>query len=167
VSIGRRFVDLVRANLNALFDRGEDKPLDKLSEEELEEELRRRRSRKEAPRPSGRPDDEAAAWEEVERSVREGSSRYRSTRRPSPGESPRRPAAPSPRDAKVAQLYAQLECPPGADLEAVRKQYRALMRKYHPDMHSQNPDKQRLATELSQRLTMAYNELRRILEQQK
>jgi curved DNA-binding protein CbpA len=38
-----------------------------------------------------------------------------------------------------------------------------MMRKYHPDMHSGNPDKQRLATDLSQRLTTAYNELRRVL----
>jgi hypothetical protein len=30
-------------------------------------------------------------------------------------------------------------------------------------MHSKSPDKQRLATELSQRLTMAYNDLRRTL----
>ena len=87
-----------------------------------------------------------------------------SQRRPTtpPGGAPRRPMS-GGAEARLAQLYAQLECPYGADLNAVRKQYRAQMLKYHPDMHSGNPEKQRLATELSQRLTSAYNELRRAL----
>jgi curved DNA-binding protein CbpA len=38
----------------------------------------------------------------------------------------------------------------------VRKSYRALMRKYHPDRHAGSPDKQRAATELAQKLTLAY-----------
>jgi curved DNA-binding protein CbpA len=66
-------------------------------------------------------------------------------------------------DPRLAQFYAQLECPYGADIITVRKQYRALMRKYHPDLFSNSPEKLRIATELSQKLTLAYNELRRVL----
>jgi len=33
------------------------------------------------------------------------------------------------------------------------------MRKYHPDMHAGNPGKQKAATELSMRVTSAYNGL--------
>jgi DnaJ-class molecular chaperone len=41
----------------------------------------------------------------------------------------------------------------------VKTAYRALMRKYHPDMHAGNPSKQKAATELSMRVTTAYNAL--------
>ena len=75
----------------------------------------------------------------------------------------RRGASPSTRDPRLSQFYAQLECPYGSDFTTVRKHYRAMMRKYHPDMHSRSPEKQRVATDLSQRLTMAYNELKRLL----
>jgi DnaJ-domain-containing protein 1 len=179
VSIGKRLVNLVRSNLSSLWDRedGDSRrtaPIEDLSDEDLEQELRRRRERREAAERVAGDSFDAAAWEEAERAAREGSGRYRTTstrrgpyRRPGTTTGTasgtfRRPTT-SGRDPKVAQLYAQLECPYGSDLATVRKQYRALMLKYHPDMHSGNPEKQRLATELSQRLTTAYNELRRQL----
>ncbi len=176
MSVGRRFVDLIRSNLGSLFERGDgerSRPLEQLSDADLERELQRRRARRDAAEraasSAGSANDEQAAWDEVERAVREGQYRtssrgggYRRTGS-NPGTAApgaRRPGGPDPR---LAQLYAQLECPYGSDLNTVRKHYRALMLKYHPDMHSGRPEKQRLATELTQKLTMAYNELRRIL----
>ncbi len=38
----------------------------------------------------------------------------------------------------------------------MRKSYRTLMRKYHPDRHASSPEKQKAATELAQKLTQAY-----------
>jgi hypothetical protein len=38
------------------------------------------------------------------------------------------------------------------------------MRKYHPDMHAANPQKQKAANELSMRVTAAYNGLSTHLE---
>ena len=43
--------------------------------------------------------------------------------------------------------------------ERIRTAYRQMMRKYHPDMHAGNPQKQKAATELSMRVTAAYNGL--------
>jgi len=177
VSIGKRFVNLMRANINSLLERtGEWESsrsgvrIEDLSDAELETELaRRRRRRRAAEEAAANPDRdvERDAWREVEDSLR-GNSRYRTTgrqRRVSRGYERvhRRRGAAGGQDQRLARLYAQLECPYGADINTVRKQYRALMRKYHPDMHSGTADKQRLATELSQRLTTAYNELRRAL----
>jgi DnaJ-domain-containing protein 1 len=172
MSIGKRFVRLVRSNLNALLDRtaqwdhlGEVK-IEDLSDAELEAELARRQARREAAQRAAHSGDfERDAWEEVEEAVDQGSGRYRTAgRRPSRGsqrsESARRRSA-TGRDPQLARLYAQLECPYGADMTTVRKHYRQMMRKYHPDMHSGHPEKQRLATELTQKLTSAYNELRR------
>jgi DnaJ like chaperone protein len=44
-------------------------------------------------------------------------------------------------------------------MSAIKTAYRQLMRKYHPDMHAGNPAKQKAATELSMKVTTAYNGL--------
>ena len=64
---------------------------------------------------------------------------------------------------EVAAAYAALEVRPGADFDTVRKAYRTLMRKYHPDRHTSSPDKQKTATEIAQRLTEAYKLLEKRL----
>lgn len=60
---------------------------------------------------------------------------------------------------KIAEYYKVLDLPVGAPFEDVKKSYRKLMRKYHPDRHVGNPKKQKAATELSMRVTQAYKEL--------
>jgi DnaJ-domain-containing protein 1 len=139
VSITKRLIDLAKSNLNALLDRvgdSEHDTLDDMSDQELEAELKRRRE-----------DRESRAAEDAQR------ARERS-----------RQAAGGTRENKIAQYYAQLEVPYGSDLETVKQSYRRLMRKYHPDLHSGNPEKQKVATELAQALSRAYNELEQILK---
>ena len=58
---------------------------------------------------------------------------------------------------EIRQAYARLEVPFGSDLETVRQSYRRLMRRYHPDRHANDPERERLATEISQKLTVSYN----------
>ena len=58
--------------------------------------------------------------------------------------------------AKLRQAYARLEVPFGSDRPTVRAAYRSLMRRYHPDRHASDPERERIATEISQRLTVAY-----------
>ena len=74
-----------------------------------------------------------------------------------------RAAATAERSARrrqaLRELYAQLEVPYGASFEEVKKSFRRLMRKYHPDLHAGNPQKQKTATQLTMSLTQAYNEL--------
>lgn len=65
--------------------------------------------------------------------------------------------------AKIRQAYARLEVPVGSDWETVRRSYRQLMRQYHPDRHADDPERERLATEISQHLTVAYELLERHL----
>lgn len=76
-------------------------------------------------------------------------------------EPPRRPAR--GQDPEMAKYYARLEVPYGSDYNAVKAAYRRLMRKYHPDLHAVSPEKHKAATEVSQALTQAYNELERLL----
>jgi DnaJ-domain-containing protein 1 len=66
---------------------------------------------------------------------------------------------PGSREAQVAEWYRVLDLPAGADMAQIKSSYRQLMRKYHPDVHASSPQKQKAATELSMRVTTAYNGL--------
>jgi DnaJ-domain-containing protein 1 len=61
--------------------------------------------------------------------------------------------------SQVAEWYKVLDVEPGADLTTIKGAYRRLMRKYHPDVHAGDPKKLKAATELSMRVTTAYNGL--------
>jgi DnaJ-domain-containing protein 1 len=163
VSIGRRLIDLARAELNSLLERAahsEDEDgsggsdgrdsvryggADVLSDQELEAELERRKQARE----------EAEAAARGQRPASGGGAG--SARRPN-GAAPRRSD-----DAATRQAYANLEIPPGSDFEAVRKAYRTLMRKYHPDLHNDRPENQKAANELTQKLTDSYKLLEKKL----
>jgi DnaJ-domain-containing protein 1 len=71
----------------------------------------------------------------------------------------RRSSAGSADGGKLAKYYKVLDLPVGAPFEDIKKSYRQLMRKYHPDRHMGNPKKQKAATELTMRVTEAYKEL--------
>lgn len=55
--------------------------------------------------------------------------------------------------------YARLELPFGAPADDVRRAFRALMRRYHPDRFTGDSEQEELATRLSQELTVAYEGL--------
>lgn len=67
-------------------------------------------------------------------------------------------------DEKIAAYYANLETPYGADLETVKKAYRKMMKQYHPDKFSGDPEKQKTATEITKRLNEAYQALEKYLQ---
>ena len=95
-----------------------------------------------------------------EQAARTGAS-YSSTSSSSTGSSSgsARPPRPGSADAQVAEWYRQLDLQPGTEMAQIKTSYRQLMRKYHPDMHAGNPQRQKAATELSMRVTAAYNGL--------
>ena len=70
-----------------------------------------------------------------------------------------RPPRPGSTEAQVAEWYRVLDLSVGAEMSQIKSSYRQLMRKYHPDIHAGNPGKQKAATELSMRVTAAYNGL--------
>jgi len=156
MSIGKRLIDLARSELNSLLDRAArvdgDEADDRerrrygsefpsMSDKELDEEIERRRQ----------------AREEVEQATNRN---YRPEPPRSSSAPPRRTAA---GDEAIRRAYAALEVPAGSDLEVVKRSYRRLMRKYHPDLNAGSTEKQRAATDLSQRLTEAYKTLERHL----
>jgi len=158
MSISKRLIDLARAELNSL--------LDKAAREDDDDDYRpRRRSGGDADL-SGMSDDELAA--EIERRRRAREEVDEALRGKRPGARPPPPRTPPPLrtaagDSAIRKAYAALEVPAGSDFETVRKSYRRLMRKYHPDLHTGAPEKHRAATDLTQRLTQAYKTLERHL----
>ncbi len=71
---------------------------------------------------------------------------------------------PESADEGLRRDYATLEVAFAVPLAEVRKSYKRLLHKYHPDRFSGDADKQAVATEVTQRLNDAF---RRIERQQK
>ena len=84
------------------------------------------------------------------------------------GDSPRGRHSPPPSSGdepkNIRDYYANLEVPFGSDLKTVRKAYRRLMRKYHPDNFADDPEQEAMATRLSQELSVAYEAIKSYLE---
>jgi DnaJ-domain-containing protein 1 len=70
----------------------------------------------------------------------------------------------SPQRKQLLQYYANLELEPGASVADVRRAYRELMQRYHPDKHRDDPARLAAATELARSLTEAYEALLRHLD---
>lgn len=63
----------------------------------------------------------------------------------------------SPDEKKEQEYYGNLELPVGASFEQIRKQYRLLLKKYHPDKFNNNENKRKLAEQVVSKLNNAYN----------
>lgn len=81
------------------------------------------------------------------------------------GASTGRPRPSRPLDARLQRCYNRLEIPAGSDLAAVRRAWKEMMMRYHPDRYGNEPEKIETATRLCQELTEAYLELSRHLKE--
>jgi DnaJ-domain-containing protein 1 len=94
---------------------------------------------------TGRTADQAAAGRATGRdSGQAGSGRA------SPGSVPER----------LRRDYANLGLPPSASLEQVHRAHRQLLSRYHPDRFARDPEKQRLATRITQILNASFRRIR-------
>ncbi len=60
--------------------------------------------------------------------------------------------------------YAILEVPFGAPFEQVKRAYKKMLRRYHPDRHSSDPEKLKLATEITTKINESYNRIKSFSE---
>lgn len=65
-----------------------------------------------------------------------------------------------PYSAELARCYQLLDLPFGAPMERVARQWRAYLKKVHPDRHANDPAKQADATILTQQLNDAYTKIK-------
>ena len=102
-----------------------------------------------------RDPDLQAAWEELDDYM--GTGTRESSRQTSGQESTRRRA---PVDESLRQDYANLEVPFGSDIDTVRRSYKALMLKYHPDKHGGNAQEQKIALEITKKINESFERIR-------
>ncbi len=61
--------------------------------------------------------------------------------------------------AEELGYYQALEVQPGATFEQIKAAYKLMVKKYHPDRFPNEPDKQKTAIEIIQRINIAYSYL--------
>jgi len=87
---------------------------------------------------------------------------------PSPGGpefgAPEPPPTPEPSDPGLAKAYANLEIPYGSDVKTARRAWKKMLKRYHPDIHHRDPEKRRVANELSAELTNACRKIEEALK---
>jgi DnaJ-domain-containing protein 1 len=120
--------------------------------------------------------DVARAWEELDDFMRGGAprpgtdstgtgdsrgprgGRQQAGGRRSPGE-----AGPASLE-DLRQDYANLEVPFGADIDTLKRAYKAQIMRYHPDKHAADPEKLRVATEITKKINESYERIRTRIE---
>lgn len=68
-------------------------------------------------------------------------------------------------DPELAGYYANLEIPYGSNLMTVKAAWKHLLKKYHPDLHSNDPEKRQIATVLTQKLNEAYHAIEKAINE--
>lgn len=101
----------------------------------------------------GDPDLEEA-WKELDEYLRTG----RDAPRSSGARGHTRPRR-APNESLRAD-YANLEVPFGADIEEVKRSYKSLVLRYHPDRFAADPEKQRLALEITKKINQSFERIR-------
>ena len=118
-------------------------------------------------KPSFSDPDVSEAWEELDdylggRSAKTGGAgagpRGGTGRADSGGA--RRTTAPGAADEDLRRDYANLEVPFGADIETVKRAYKTLIMRYHPDKFAGNPEKLRDATEITKKVNESFERIR-------
>ncbi len=165
MSIGKRIVDLARSNLTdfrSAFDR--DHLRDLLSsrrapqgDDDSETSDEAKTSEDDQPSVGAKAGRRARKFRDAAEEAWERAYDTAKARAGVRGEPPSDPAA----DRR--SWYKTLEVQPGADLKTVRRAYRKALLQYHPDKFANDPEKQKAATEVTRRLTEAYNGLTRYL----
>ena len=56
----------------------------------------------------------------------------------------------------LAKYYANLEIPVGSNQTIIKNAWKKQLKKYHPDLHCSDPEKQKIAENLTRQLNEAY-----------
>lgn len=101
--------------------------------------------------------DMQAAWDELEEFLNEDEDTAARTA----GETEDRFRDPvvERRRETLRRDYDILEVPYGAPLESVKKSYKRLLRRYHPDRNADDPEKLKAATEITKKINVSYRRI--------
>lgn len=99
------------------------------------------------------------AWEELDAFLNEGKSGGDEERRYERGRDNYR-SREKPETDNLKKDYANLEVPFGSSFLEVKKSYKKLLRKYHPDKFANNPNKLKIATEITKKINESFARIR-------
>jgi len=102
-----------------------------------------------------RDPDVQSAWEELDDYMRGVKKDGGSASRENQSRRPQKPV-----DESLRADYANLEVPFGADMAHVMSSYKHLILKYHPDKHAGDPEKQKIALDITKRINQSYERIR-------
>ncbi len=98
------------------------------------------------------------AWNELEDYLNEGKAKPRATpRREEKARFEQKPR--NQARERLREDYANLKVPYGASLDEVKAAYKKLLRQYHPDRHASDPQKFKLATEITSKLNQSFQRI--------
>lgn len=161
MGVGKRFLELARGNLNTLLERAAKSELEARTDDELTAELQRRRSSENAQLEERR---RAIAMEAAAKARGQRREKERDRTEP-PKKRSTMPAEGLGRAHRLRALYTELGVKPGSSHDEVKSAYRALMRQHHPDRHAGNAQEQKGASARAAKITTAYAELERLLDE--
>jgi DnaJ-domain-containing protein 1 len=105
-------------------------------------------------------------WDELEEYLSEG----RNT--PRKEHSSPKPDKPNPRQLHIKALqeklredYAQLKVNFATPFEEVKKAHKSLLRQYHPDRYANNPERFKMATEITQKINQSFQKIKSFEEE--
>jgi DnaJ-domain-containing protein 1 len=73
---------------------------------------------------------------------------------------PRRHRPEPPVDESLRKDFANLEVPFGSDIDTVRRSYKTLILRYHPDKFGGDPEKQRVALEITKKINESFERIK-------
>ena len=107
-------------------------------------------------RAGARDPDLEEAWKELDEYLRTG----RDAPRTSGANAHGRARASRAPDESLRTDYANLEVPFGAGIEEVKRSYKSLVLRYHPDRFAADPEKQRVALEITKKINQSFERIR-------
>lgn len=100
------------------------------------------------------------AWDELEDYLNEGKTAGRKREQRHERTQTAEQAARFSEREKLRPDYANLKVPFGSSFEAVKQAYKKLLRQYHPDKHANDPQKFKMATEITSKLNQSFQRIR-------
>jgi len=100
--------------------------------------------------------DEQAAWEELNDYLNNDEPKEHKSHTYHQGQYSSHQTNTNKTDPVLQQDFKNLEVPFGSPFEKVKESYKKLIRQYHPDIHANNPEKLKYATEFTKKLNESF-----------
>jgi DNA segregation ATPase FtsK/SpoIIIE-like protein len=100
------------------------------------------------------------AWDELEDYLNEGKTERRTREKREKQSGHEHTFQQNQARESLRDDYKNLKVPFGAQFEEVKQAYKKLLRQYHPDKHANDPQKFKMATEITSKLNQSFQRIK-------